>query len=172
MHGHCDARPMVNFPVAGYCCPTTGRKLYYLARVWTSCPRSLPLTAKLLGVELNLYQLTGNFCLTYKHYFLGKNLWHYFYSDINCMERNATVTTEFPKSFILKYLPKSWWPQNISWWNSNGNCYCYCWKWSRELAYRIFVACLQLGISWWIKKDDIQWMIFTRLSRMLWSTTL
>jgi len=45
MHGQCDARPTVTFPVTGHHCLTTGTKLYCLvteACVWTTCPRSLP----------------------------------------------------------------------------------------------------------------------------------
>ena len=51
--GLCDARPTVTFPAAGHHLPLTATKLYCLvteARVWTTCPRLLPESAR-PGVE-------------------------------------------------------------------------------------------------------------------------
>jgi len=52
-HGQCDGRSTVTFPAAGHHRLLTGTKLYCLvteARVWTTCPRLLPESAR-VGVE-------------------------------------------------------------------------------------------------------------------------
>ena len=62
MHGQCDARPTVTFPVAGHRCPSTGTKLYCLvkdAHVCKQLGQGRYRAAEQPGVELATFRVAS-----------------------------------------------------------------------------------------------------------------